>query len=137
MPLLLRLGMIGSALLGGIVCLFLLLAPFDVGSYTINDEPVSGPEFLTQYGLGLGAAGLLSLANGYALWREQRWSRHGLLLFWIPLYAGLLWDVKQHPNTENLIGIGVLAIVQYCITVWYLYGKASVRTYYASLKNKR
>src|SRR5690242_21879753 len=56
-PALLMVGQIFSLLGGAIFVVLLIAAPFNAGSYSIDGEAVTGPEFLRRVGLPLGGVG--------------------------------------------------------------------------------
>lgn len=128
MPALVAVGGVGSALVGGLFVAFLILAPFNVGSYTINGQPVSGPEFLRQAGVSFALVGLVLLGIAIGIWREQSWARPLMLSYWIavPLaaIAGIGWD------WTDLVGVVVTSALSAAIAAWYLYGRANVRAYF-------
>jgi len=125
---LLLLGQFGTLFFGAMATLFLVLAPWDIGSYSIGNEVVSGPEFLRRGGLLFGAVGALFLAIGIGLWRDRAWTRPLMLAYW-PLSA-LLGFVMPDTPTEGAISLAVFAAICGAFAALYLYGKASVRAYY-------
>jgi hypothetical protein len=81
-PTLLVIGMVGSGVVSALATLFLVLAPFDVGNYAINDEPVSGPEFLRRAGLMMFAIAVICGAVSYGLAADRTWTRPLMLMDW-------------------------------------------------------
>jgi hypothetical protein len=69
-----------SLFAAGIFFLLLISAPFDVGSYSINGEPVSGPEFLRRAGWLFGVVAVVLGAIGIGLLLERPWSRQLMLV---------------------------------------------------------
>ena len=127
-PMLLVLGQIGSALGGALFASSLATAPFNVGTYSINGEPVSGPEFLRQAGFSFALVGALSLAIAFGLWRERTWVRPLMLLYWLSFPLSVLttgaWD------WASLMGALVMAGIAAGIAGWYLYARPNVRAYF-------
>jgi hypothetical protein len=124
---------------GGEAMLGLLIGVFDVGTFTRAGRIISGREFLSQAALPLGALALISFAVAFAFWREVLWSRHLLIACLILVAIGQLWFgyggtelLEFGPFTLDLgIPSGFVVLAFAC---WYLYAKASVRTYYQDLK---
>ena len=130
-PGLLTFGMYWSAL-GGMLCLvFMLLAPFDIGTYSINGEAVSGPEFLRRIGVLWAANGVTMLLIGYAIWKELPWSRPVMMFWWLILTVILVVSSLQDGTSP----LGSLFMGGLCAAVaaWYLYGRDNVVGYYNSL----
>jgi len=128
--------MFGSAFFGAVVCLFMLLAPFNIGTYSINDGQLSGPEFLRRVGVGFGAIGLICILISFALWRERSWARPMMLLFWVVLNAMTIGLELNGPQ-EQLGFMIFFVIVQLAFASWYLYGKKSVQAYYRVLNQQK
>lgn len=134
-PLLLTLGIYGSAFFAGVSALFLILAPFNIGSYSIGDRAVTGPEFLRQVGATFGVAGALCAAISYGLWRERSWTRPLMLLFWVVLDITLITQAVKYPAPDlGPVGATFFSAVYVLVSAWYLYGRASVNAYYAALR---
>ena len=134
MPGLLLLGRFGSVLAGGIFLVLLLLAPWDIGSYSINNEPVSGPEFLRRGGVAWGVVTIDLLATAYALWTEQWWSRWTMLAYWV-IVAVTTWTLRE--NTMDGVA-GVLSFLVFGCgpAVWYLFAKENVVRYFEMLERR-
>jgi hypothetical protein len=129
-PLLLNIGMVGSFFLGGLMLLFLPLAPFDIGTYTINGTTVSGPEFLRRFGIVWGAVSALYLAIGYGLMREKPWARPLMMLYWVG-GAALLFAAGGASSEAGCSA--ALLLFPAGAAAWYLYEKDSVVEYYDAL----
>jgi hypothetical protein len=127
---LLFLGQVGTLGFSAIVILLLLLAPWDIGSYSIGNEAVSGPEFLRRGGLLFGAVGGLFLAIGVGLWLDRAWTRPLMLAYW-PLIA-LLGFVMPDTSAADAIEVAVFAGVGFAFAAGYLYGTDGVKAYYAA-----
>lgn len=111
----------------------LLCAPFNIGSYSLNGLPVSGPEFLTRGG-GATLAALAAFfgAVGVGIWRGRAWTRHALVAGFAGAFAISFvsqWE-RLGPDWEESLGS---AAVVGLIAVWYLYLKTSTRSYYRQL----
>src|SRR4051794_9374788 len=70
-PALLVVGQWFALLSGALFLLLLLLAPFDLATYSISGEQVSGAEFLRRAGLAFGLLAGVQLAIGIGLLRER------------------------------------------------------------------
>ena len=135
-PLLLTLGMFGSAFFGPVVCLFMVLAPFNIGTYSIDNEQIRGPEFLRRAGVGFGSMGLICILISYALWRERSWARPLMLLFWGVAYSmTIVSEVKGPPGQLGITIFFAAALL--AVAAWYLYGKKSVKAYYGALNQQK
>jgi O-antigen/teichoic acid export membrane protein len=131
-PALLVLGQLGTAFAGGLFLLLLALAPFDVGSYTIGDEQVSGPEFLRRAGLLFGAIGALLAAISVGLFRGRAWARPLMMIYWAVTAVALVaasW-VDSADDPADLVGGLVVTAVAAGIAWWYLYRKPNVVAYF-------
>jgi len=127
-PALLLIGQIISAFIGAVFLILLVLAPFDVGSYSINDEPVTGPEFFRRAGFSFGLIGILLVSIAVGLWREREWVRPLMLLYWVVLplsvLAGTGWQVD-----DLIVSLVAMAVGVGC-AAWYLYARQNVRAYF-------
>jgi O-antigen/teichoic acid export membrane protein len=134
-PVLLVLGQWAATLGAAIVLLLLALAPFDVGRYTIHDEPVSGPEFLHRAGLLFTTLGGVLVAIAVGLWREREWSRPLMVLTWIVLGVGTLVSDLE-PRAGGLVGGTVTMLITAGLATWYLYHKRNVVAYYRVIERR-
>jgi len=136
-PLLLTIGLYLSAFAGVITSIFLVLAPLDIGSYSINDQPVTGPEFLRRVGLGYGLAGVACLAIAFGLYRERTWARVLMLLYWVVLGATMFGLALADTSLGNAVVVTVFgAGLPFAVAYWYLYSKESVVAYYRALQQE-
>ena len=134
-PLLLTIGMFGSALYAIVWLVLLLLAPFDLGSYHWGGQTLTGPEFLRAAGIPLGVAALTCAAISVGLWREQPWTRTLMIFYWAVIDAWLVAEVvTHHPWNIGVPGAVIFAAAYMAAAVWYLYFKRNVAEYYASLE---
>jgi hypothetical protein len=143
MPFLLMCGM-GLAMFYGSVAIvvFIVLAavaPFGGGSYSLNGHVVSRAEFLAGAWpllIGWPIASAIIVAIAYALWKELPWSRAAIVAYLLVITALaavlLIW---KGGGEDVLPSIATLAIVTAGIG-WYLYGKATVVTYYQALAER-
>lgn len=129
-PLLLTLGQWGSLFAGPMFLLFLFLAPFDVGTYTVGDEVVSGPEFLRRGGWMFAVIGGLLLAIGVGLWRERAWVRPLMVVYWLSL--ALLAFTDADGGAGDAVAAIAFAVLWAGIAAWYVYRKPNVRAYFAA-----
>ena len=105
---------------------FLVLAPFDVGHFSIDGQTVRGPEFLRRAGIVVAMLTALLAAISVSIARNAKVARALVVLstgatalasFVLPAMRGTLtWTVLL-----------VLAI-------WYFYFKSNVVAYYAKLR---
>jgi hypothetical protein len=109
------------------------LAPFNLGSYTINGQHVTGPEFIAQGGLlAFWAVSITVAVLAYGIHRGRKWTRPGLMGVLVAVVAAVTIYTALRPSPENLASCGTTAVAALCAW-WYLYRKASVRQYYSSL----
>ena len=133
-PALLVLGQFVTSLGGGLFLLLLALAPFNAASYSINGQPLTGPEFLRAgggYGFGLIGVWLTVIAVG--LWRERAWARPFMLAYWpisLALLAALSW--RDSDFVTSVVSTGLFTVAGFAAAAWYLYDKENVVAYFAS-----
>jgi hypothetical protein len=122
---------VGTLFTGSVFALLLVLAPFDLGSYSIGEKAVSGPEFLRRVGFLWGALTLTILAIGYGLWAERWWSRWLMVGYWIILAAGGL-VIDEHAGGGSASAMTALV---FCLapSAWYLFGKENLARYFREL----
>jgi hypothetical protein len=136
-PVLLVLGQWAATLGAAVVLLLLVLAPFDVGRYTIHDEPVSGPEFLHRAGLLFTTLGAVLVAIAVGLWKQREWSRPLMVLTWVVLGVGtLVSDLEPRADTAGLVGGMVTMLITAALAAWYLYRKRNVVAYYRAIERR-
>lgn len=134
MPALLQIGRFGSVFMGGIMTLLLFLAPFDIGTYNVNDESASGPEFLRRVGVGWALMSFTLLAVGYALWTEKWWGRWAMVGYWAALGA-MVFALEREDPAQMFSGV-VSMLIAVGIAGWYLFGKENVVRYYKELERR-
>jgi hypothetical protein len=124
--------MYGSGFVGTLSLLFLLLAPFDIGTYSINEEAVSGPEFLRRIGILWATSGVTMIGIAYALWKELSWSRPVMMFWWLvtAVMLGVAAIQDGQAVLSSVLSVGAGAAV----AAWYLYGRHNVVAYYRSLE---
>ena len=125
-PTLLTIGMALSGLTGCLFLLVLLLAPFDIGTYTIDGEEVPGPEFLRTSGIALVAAGALLVAISATLARNHPLSRELMIAFWVA--SGVVNTILAFRSGSY--GCDLTWLPALAIAIWYLYFKPNVVAYY-------
>jgi hypothetical protein len=124
-----------SGFVGAGALFIMLLAPFNMGSYSINGQAVSGPEFLRRFGILWTLAGALLLVIAYGLYRERPWTRPLMLGYW--LVIGLLLftaEIGKSGSAGSMLSAIAWASFYLFGAGAYLYGKASVVQYYRSLE---
>lgn len=132
-PVLMTLGQWGSFVAGAPFVLVLFFAPFDLGSYSVGGEVVSGPEFMRRAGWLFGLFGGLLLVIGVGLWRERPWVRPLMVLFWAALVLIAVTDPDiQRSGLAATIAEAVIAVAT---AGWYLYGKENVCAYFATRRD--
>jgi hypothetical protein len=127
-PLLLSLGQWGSAFFAVGFGVVLLLAPFDAGTFTVDGQVVSGPEFLRRAGVLFATVALLMAAIALGLWRNRPWVRPIMVGYWV-LAAAMPLALGGETRSE-LWPTSVLLLAAAGIAAWYLYGKENVRAYF-------
>lgn len=134
-PTLLTIGIYGSGLVGGLTLFLMSLAPFNIGSFSIDGQAVTGPEFLRSAGVVFVTAGALCVAISYGLWKERPWTRELMMLFWVVIDAFLIVEAIMNPNADpGLIGTCFYAAAYVVGAGWYLYFRKGVVEYYAALR---
>jgi uncharacterized membrane protein YtjA (UPF0391 family) len=133
-PLLLTIGMYVAPAWGGMFLLLVILAPFNAATYRIEDDLVSGWEFLQRAGLYYVAVGGSAVAAAYAIWRERSWSRWAIGFFWLAQLGGAIGFGWANSGMAGAVaGIASLLIVLLLVG-WYLFDKDNVVEYYKSLE---
>jgi len=129
-PALLMLGQIFSLLGGAVFVVLLIAAPFNAGSYSINGEAVTGPEFLRRVGLTWGVMGVLLASIGVGLLRDAPWSRPLMIIYWLAVGVSMAFTGGTSAG-DTFAGV-LTSLVAAGIAYWYLYVKPNVRAYYES-----
>jgi hypothetical protein len=142
MPFLLLCGMALSTFFAGVGALAysgILLGSLVTEKFTYNDHPVSRDEFFRQtlpfliaYPLVLATFGVIA----YALWKERRWAREAIMVFWGLSAATQLVVISVTP--ERVSGTTIVTSLLWLagcwgLAAWYLYGKGNVQAYYEAL----
>ncbi|HVE79804.1 MAG TPA: hypothetical protein VNA89_13125 [Gemmatimonadaceae bacterium] len=133
-PALLVLGQFASAFAGAVFLLGVPLAAFDVGTFTVHGQQVSGPEFLRRGGgPAFAATGALLLTVAVGLWRGRPWARPLMLAYW-PVAGGL--TIALAPAGARLEAAWTtltFALAGGLLAAWYLYGRRNVAAYFGAL----
>ena len=129
-PALLMVGQIFSLLGGAIFAVLLIAAPFNAGSYSIDGEAVTGPEFLRRVGLMMGVIGILLASIGIGLLRDKPWSRPLMIIYW--LAVGVSMAFTGGTSAGDMFTGVLTSLVAAGIAYWYLYVKPNVRAYFES-----
>lgn len=130
-PTLLTIGMVLSGLIGGVAALTLVLAPFDIGTYSIKDESVTGPEFLRHAGLLMVTMAVLLIGICVTLARHEPFARELMILFWI--LNGVISTLV--PILKGASGFDISWMVALPIAIWYLYFKDNVVAYFTGARS--
>ena len=131
-PALLTVGMVFSTLFGACFLLGFGCAVFDIGSFNIDGEPVSAREFLAHSGVILFVFGSVLLAIAFSIWKDKPWSRWMIVFFW--LCGAAIGIGTSLSSADDLFQVVFSWVVFMAISVWYLFGKRTVREYYRSLE---
>lgn len=132
-PLLLTIGLYVAPAVGGLTLLFTLSALFNAGTYSINDEPVTGMQFLLGGGLLFGLGGAASVAAAYAIWQERSWSRWAMVGFWVAQLAGGIGVGWASSGAGGAAGAVASLLLPMVLAAWYLFDKENVLEYYRAL----
>ncbi len=136
MPLLMKLGMGFAALFAVGAVTLILLAPFGIGLFEIDGQPVSANEWLrVSAPLFLMAGGLMT-GVAYGFRTQQTWSRHLVMALWLlvglyGLMAGMTGAVPASVMWRAIIQ----AIVLGSVAAWYFYAKRNVVEYFNTVAN--
>jgi hypothetical protein len=136
-PALLTLGAYGSGFFGAGLGILLLLAPFDIGSYSIDGATVTGPEFLREAGIIFGAIAIVCSAISYGLWTGRTWTRPLMLFYWIISGAYLIGDAVGRKSNDDLLAGIFFLVVTLAAAGLYLYGRKTVVEYYRALSKEQ
>lgn len=135
-PALLLLGQFGSSFTGAVFLGFLLLAPFDVATYNIAGEQMSGAEFLVRAGWVFLLIGGLLVTIGVGLWRERAWARPLMMAYW-PMSAVLAYAPSwSGGSATDLSGLLAFTAIAAAVAWWYLYRKDNVVAYFHVLARR-
>ena len=138
MPLLMRLGIMGSTLFAGVWLLFIPFAALNIGTYTINDRAVTGRYFLEHAYTILLPFFVLMVAIAYGYWTERLWARPLAVWFWFAVDLVLLYlVVAGSVTTTESVMYAFWAVVYVGAAWWYCYRKESVVRYYKALENAK
>ena len=117
--------------MGSVMTLTICFAPFDMGSYSINSEPVSGPEFLRRIGILWAALGLIDLAIAIGLYQERPWTRILMMWWWLLFLAtGMVLDIQDGQSPVQVIAMTLVGVA---IAAGYLFAKQNVVDYFRYL----
>ena len=130
MPVLLVLGQWLSLFSGAIFVFVVMLAPFDLGKFTINDEAMSGPEFLRHGGWLMGLLGGVLVGIGVGLLRRRAWARELMMLYWVASIGFAVF--ASTGDIGSMVGSVITMLGALAIAGWYLYRKENVRAYFDS-----
>ena len=135
-PPLLLLGQLGASF-GGVVFLsLLLLAPFDLGSFHVNGEQMSGPEFLVRAGWVFLFLGGILAAIGFGLWRRRTWARPLMMAYWPVSVVLASAPSRSERSTTGLTGLLAFSVMAAVVAWWYLYRKDNVVAWFQALDRR-
>ncbi len=135
MPLLMRAGIVLSTLFAGVWLLFVPFAALDLGTYSIDEQQVTGQYFLVHAYPILAPFIVLLLALAYGYWTERLWARPLPLIFWFAVDLVLLYQVVAgFVGTGEAVTYALWAVVYLGAAWWYCYQKAAVVRYYKALE---
>jgi len=122
-----------STVVGAIVLPMALLT--GGGTYTINGESVTREVFLAQAGPFFVVMFLSTGAVAWALWTERAWGRELIMACAAALSLVMIYGFASDPTTRTQWPAWAFASLLYvALPAWYLYGRRSVREYYAGLR---
>lgn len=127
-PTLLNVGMWASATFGVLLLLSLLLAPLNIATYSVNDEAVTGPEFLRAAGISVLVIAAFLIAISITLFVSAESSRYLMLLFWPAM--SLVGVITSRTMEADYDCTWVLATP---VAVWYLFFRKNVVAYYDAI----
>lgn len=135
-PVLITIGMVGSAL-GGIVLLVVILAAAaNFGHFSIEDETVTGRELLSRVGIFMVVGALIFLAIAYAVLTDRPWSRHLMLFFWLIVGAGAIGNAIRGLRDGDGFHIDLTWGVAFALAWWYLFRSRDTASYYRQLERE-
>lgn len=134
LPMFLQIGRVVTPFMGIGFLAFLVLAPFDIGTYSIGADQVSGPEFLRQAGVAFGVIGVCLSAIAFALWSEAWWGRWAMMGYWV--ITGAVMLKLPDPDGTQMFGAVMTLLFGGGIAGWYLFGKENVVGYYKELERR-
>jgi hypothetical protein len=133
-PLLLRFAPIYFGGWGGGMCIGFPLALFDVGSFSINGEPVSGPEFAARvYPAALPLA-VAAVVLAWGFHRQRPWTRKATLVLLAAVVVGSALVGLVSGAVVHALMISLFGPVQLAVIAWYFYRKRNVVAYYRSIE---
>ena len=128
MPLFLRFLTIISP--AGILMIFACLVP--LSSYGVSGRIVSYGEFWRSGGALIGVSGgLLLTAIGVGIFKGKKWAKQ-LILATIIMQNVLAFAAVGEANRDEIAGGLVSLALVNALTVWYLFFKKSVKSYFKS-----
>jgi hypothetical protein len=131
-PLLLTLMALFLSLFALVFILLTLVAALGPGPYLVDGEPATRGEFLA-FLLFFALPALLAAPAAHGIWRDRRWSRAAVLIFWA---CAILGSVAAHAATGQARDIPLVLIEGLFAGVllgWHLYVKPNVARYYDAL----
>jgi hypothetical protein len=133
-PELLKFGMYGSGILGFFLLFGLLCEVAGLGSYSINEEPVSAQEFLHQVGIFQALIALNLVAVCLTLAANVEWSRGLMLVFWITTGGCAAGFLRE--ETDSFLAVLLTAapfLLPLALAAWYLYWNEEAVAYYNAM----
>jgi hypothetical protein len=107
-----------------------------LGTFTIEDQQVSGPEFFRRAGIAFAVLGLCQAAIAVGLWRDRPWVRPLIMSYWLVsavLLIAMSWG-QPDMGTQALVAFGMSALPA-LLAWWYLYRKDNVVAYFRAREN--
>jgi hypothetical protein len=134
MPWTMRIGAWTSAIIDSGGLLVIPFAALNIGTYSIDNQRVSGPHFLIHGYLEWVPFLALSIAIAYGYRTERMWARTLPIFFWLAVDGDLAWQVFVGDiASSDVIEIGFSAVLYVAIALWYCWFKRSVELYYRAL----
>ncbi len=135
-PILITIGGVTTTFACGFTLFMSLMAFLNIGSYTINEEAVTGTEFLRAAGLTLSVTALLEGVLSYAIWTERDWGRPLMLASMVISWAAWYLPFLNGFDPAGLIFAVFFNLLSLGLAAWYLYGTERVKAYYKFLEMK-
>lgn len=136
MPWTMRIGAWTSAIIGSVGLLVIPFAALNIGTYSIDDQRVSGPHFLLHGYLEWLPFLALTIAIAYGYRTERKWARTLPIFFWLAVDCDLAWQVFAGDVAGNdVVAYGFFAVFYVSVALWYCWFKRSVELYYRALSD--
>ena len=120
-----------SALFVGVWLLLIPFAALNLGTYSINGVPVTGPHMLMHGYPEIAPVVAVMAAMAYGGWTERLWAR------WLPFVFAVAVSCYLGVQPDSLGEYIPWAIAYLVFAGWYSFFKRSVAEYYSQLSTKQ